>query len=169
MTNAGAALPLTALRPTLGVEHRAEVVIGARPSWLFTQLCDPCALVACVPGAILTRVVDAHHFEAQMSVGLGPLMMRYAGQGTLVSSRRTGRRILLSVEGTDAMARSHARAQLIATVGECNGGAIIRARLNVRLTGGAARFSHGLVGLVTRRLMEQTADRMRTRFEGRRG
>jgi carbon monoxide dehydrogenase subunit G len=162
VTNAGAAPALTALRPTLRVEHRAEVVIGARPSWLFEQLGDPCALVACVPGAILTRVVDAHHFEAHMRVG-------YAGQGTLVASGRTGRRILLSVQGTDAMARSQAHAQLFATVGEYAGGAIIRARLNVRLTGSAARFSHGLVGLVTRRLIEQTADRMRSRFEGRRG
>jgi len=123
-------------------------------------------MVACVPGAILTRVVDAHHFEAQMSIGLGPLMMRYAGQGTLVTASRGTRRILLSVQGTDTMQRSHAHARLVATVGGCPGGAVIWARLNVRLAGSAARFSHGFVGLVTRRLMEETADRMRSRFEG---
>jgi carbon monoxide dehydrogenase subunit G len=163
-----AAAALTPLRPTLTVEHRAEVVIGAHPSWLFDQLRDPGAVIACVPGAVLTRALDAQRFEAQVTVGLGPLMMRYAGQGALVASTRGTRRILLSVQGTDTMQTSQARAQLLATVGECTGGAVIRARLNLSVAGSAARFSHRLVRLVTRRLMEQTADRMRGRFEGRR-
>ena len=92
---------MTALRPTLNVEHRAEVLVDAPPSWLFGQLRDPGTVVACVPGAVLTRVLDAHRFEAQLLVRLGPLMVRYSGQGELIASTRGTHRILLSVRGTD--------------------------------------------------------------------
>ena len=156
---------MSLLPPTLGVEHRVEVAVDARPSWLFDQLCDPSAVVACVPGAALTRVLDSQRFEANVSVGIGPLMVTCAGHGVLLASR-SRRRIWLSLQGSDATAASHARAHLLATVGECAEGSMIQARWNLLVAGHTARFNRRFVSLVTWQLMEQTANRMRSRFGG---
>lgn len=157
---------MSALRPTLTINDRIETRVDAGADWLFRQLCDPAQIVACVPGATLTRQVDADRFEACMTVGLGALAMRYAGQGLLIASGHRTRRLAVVLRGTDMLGTSSADAWLIAAVERDGTGALVRARIRLELAGGAARLSKRLVEAVARRLIEQTAETMRRRFAG---
>ncbi|HEX6487601.1 MAG TPA: SRPBCC domain-containing protein [Candidatus Dormibacteraeota bacterium] len=146
------------------ISDRIETRVDVGADWLFRQLCDPAQIVACVPGATLTRQLGADRFEARMTVRLGALALGYAGQGLLVASGRGTRRLTMMVRGADLLRTTSADAWLIAAVEQDGTGALVRARMRLDLSGGAARLSKRLVEAVACRLIEQTTERMRSRF-----
>jgi carbon monoxide dehydrogenase subunit G len=67
--------------------------------WVFRELHDPRALMSCVPGGRITKILDARRFEARVVAGVGPFKIAYAGTGHIKDSDSGSRTASLTIAG----------------------------------------------------------------------
>src|SRR5260370_36446585 len=66
--------------------RHAVLRVDRDADWVFRELHDPRALMSCVPGGRITKILDARRFEARVVAGGGPFQDAYAGPGTFKGS-----------------------------------------------------------------------------------
>ncbi|WP_454020801.1 SRPBCC family protein [Azospirillum sp. Marseille-Q6669] len=113
-------------------------------------------VIACMPGASLTKPREGDRIFGQMRVKLGPIAAAFAGEGTLTmdAATHTG---LIHGQGTDPKNNSRAKADVTFAVVEEGTGTRIDLTVDFTLTGVLAQFSRGAI-------VQEIANRLTAEF-----
>ena len=144
--------------------RKALVRIDRDADSVFRELHDPAALLGCVPGGRLTRVLDDHRFEACVMAGVGPFKIGYAGTGRIEDSDPDSRAASLTITGAGAgMPQTRVRMSML--ISPDGPGAELHMAFRVTLMGKLA--SRDLVDLVVGDLLDRTVRRIKVHLEAR--
>src|SRR5260370_17229115 len=99
--------------------------------WVFRELHDPKALMSCVPGGRITRILDARRFEARVVAGVGPFKIAYAGTGQIKDSDPGSRTASLTIAGR-GIGMPPSRVRMAMVVSSLDAGAALH--LSFRMT-----------------------------------
>ncbi|MGY0792181.1 SRPBCC family protein [Azospirillum argentinense] len=113
-------------------------------------------VIACMPGASLTKPREGDRIFGQMRVKLGPIAAAFVGEGTLTMDEATHTGVIHG-QGTDPKNNSRAKADVTFAVVE--EGPVTRIDLTVdfTLTGVLAQFSRGAI-------VQEIANRLTAEF-----
>ncbi|TWA59473.1 carbon monoxide dehydrogenase subunit G [Azospirillum brasilense] len=113
-------------------------------------------VIACMPGASLTKPREGDRIFGQMRVKLGPIAAAFAGEGTLTMDEATHTGVIHG-QGTDPKNNSRAKADVTFAVVEEGAGTRIDLTVDFTLTGVLAQFSRGA-------LVQEIANRLTAEF-----
>lgn len=85
-----------------------EFSVACDPASVWAACLDMPLVVACLPGATLTRSIDAQHHEGSMGVRIGPMQMEFLGQLHVVESDPIRRQALIHTHWNEARRRGGA-------------------------------------------------------------
>ena len=103
------ALGLAGRQPNFEIRHSFSVSQMPETVWAF--FADIARVMACLPGASLTRLPTSGHFEGKMSIKLGPITANFAGQARNVrdEARKVG---VIMGTGKDQLGGSRAAGEV---------------------------------------------------------
>ncbi|WP_211102388.1 SRPBCC family protein [Azospirillum brasilense] len=113
-------------------------------------------VIACMPGASLTKPREGDRIFGQMRVKLGPIAAAFAGEGTLTMDAATHTGVIHG-QGTDPKNNSRAKADVTFAVVEDGAGTRIDLTVDFTLTGVLAQFSRGAI-------VQEIANRLTAEF-----
>ncbi|UKJ77627.1 SRPBCC family protein [Azospirillum brasilense] len=113
-------------------------------------------VIACMPGASLTKPREGDRIFGQMRVKLGPIAAAFAGEGTLTMDEVTHTGVIHG-QGTDPKNNSRAKADVTFAVLEEGPGTRIDLTVDFTLTGVLAQFSRGAI-------VQEIANRLTAEF-----
>ena len=113
-------------------------------------------VIACMPGASLTKPREGDRIFGQMRVKLGPIAAAFAGEGTLTMDAATHTGVIHG-QGTDPKNNSRAKADVTFAVLEEGQGTRIDLTVDFTLTGVLAQFSRGAI-------VQEIANRLTAEF-----
>ncbi|NUB08915.1 hypothetical protein FW320_22370 [Azospirillum sp. Vi22] len=113
-------------------------------------------VIACMPGASLTKPREGDRIFGQMRVKLGPIAAAFAGEGTLTMDEATHTGVIHG-QGTDPKNNSRAKADVTFAVVEEGPGTRIDLTVDFTLTGVLAQFSRGAI-------VQEIANRLTAEF-----
>lgn len=118
-------------------------------------------IAPCVPGATLLEVVDDHTWRGKVDVRLGPVVLAFEGEVTVLERDDIARRMVLRARGSEHRGRGAASADVTTWVEEVpGGGTAVRISTDLTLSGAVAQMSRGLLPEVSKRLTKDFADRL---------
>jgi uncharacterized protein len=140
--------------------------VGAAPDTVFAFLLDVHRVVACVPGAELSEVVDPDTFRGKVRIKVGPVTVSYNGTAHITARDQAARSATLHAEGRETTGSGSARATTTMSVEPDGDGSVVRFATDFTVVGRVAQFGRGIMEEVSRRLVGQMGDCIRTTLEG---
>jgi carbon monoxide dehydrogenase subunit G len=134
------------------------VQIDAPPDRVWLFLNDVPRVVPCLPGAELIEVVGEDAWKAQIAVKLGPIALKFASDVRRAEIDEEARTVQLAIAAREAKGRGSARATVVSSVAEQDGGTRIEIVTDLVLQGAVAQYGRGLVGDVAAQMTRQFAD-----------
>lgn len=128
-----------------------ELSIDAPLERVWPVITDPARAVAALPGATLDEV-DGDIFRGSLGVKLGPMNLRYAGEGKLQSDL-TSHEVVIDGKGTEQRGSGGVSASITARLSELPAqrtGVVVD--IDLDLTGKPAQFGRGILSEVAKRL-----------------
>lgn len=138
------------------IENSFQVTAG--PDQVYQFLLDVNRVAPCMPGAELTEVVDPDTFNGRVKIKVGPITVAYDGTAKITDRDDTGRRAVLSAEGRETTGPGSARATATMTVAESDEGSEVKLATDFTVAGRVANFGRGVMEDVSRKLVEQMAE-----------
>lgn len=142
--------------------------VASPPDEVFTFLLDVHQVVGCVPGAVLTEVVDEDTFRGKVRIKVGPVTVAYNGTATIESRDQEARQATLRAEGRETTGSGSARASVRMGVAPDGDGSAVHFATDFTVVGRVAQFGRGIMEDVSRRLVAQMAECVQTKLEGAR-
>jgi carbon-monoxide dehydrogenase small subunit len=143
------ALPSAAVGRVDGTTLEERIRLAASPEAAWAALSDLRRVAACLPGATIDTQ-EGERVTGRVTVALGPIKARFAGEGRVVLDDAARRGTLIG-GGRDGASRAEGEAAWIVT--PADGGSELLVRLGWRLTGPLAQFGRAaLVQEIVRRL-----------------
>jgi len=142
-----------------------EFEVSAPPERTWALLNDVPAVVPCMPGAELTKIVGENQWEAALRVKLGPISLQFLADITRDEVDAVARRVLLTARAREAKNRGSADAQLSSTVSANGAGSRVEILTDLTLRGAVAQYGRGVVPEVAAQLTKQFADCLQRRLE----
>jgi carbon monoxide dehydrogenase subunit G len=139
--------------------------VGAPPERVFAFLLDVNRVVACVPGAELSEVVDSDTFKGKVRIKVGPVTVSYNGTATITSRDEAARTATLQAEGRETTGSGSARATTTMSVASEGEGSAVRLVTDFTVVGRVAQFGRGIMEEVSRKLVDQMGACIRTKLE----
>ncbi|HEV7678124.1 MAG TPA: SRPBCC family protein [Candidatus Dormibacteraeota bacterium] len=139
--------------------------VGAPPERVFAFLLDVNRVVACVPGAELSEVVDSDTFKGKVRIKVGPVTVSYNGTATLTTRDEAARTATLQAEGRETTGSGSARATTTMSVTPEGEGSAVRLVTDFTVVGRVAQFGRGIMEEVSRKLVDQMGACIRTKLE----
>jgi uncharacterized protein len=147
----------------LQIENSFEV--GAPPEAVYKFLLDVNRVVACVPGAALDEVVDPNTFKGKVKIKVGPVTVAYAGTASIVERDEANRSAVLQGEGRETTGPGNARARATMRVTESGAGSLVTVSTDFTVAGRVAQFGRGLMEDVSKSLVAQMAECIKSKLE----
>lgn len=147
------------------IQNTFDVPLPVDRAWAL--LLNAPEIVRSIPGASLTRVVDAQTFEGSVDVRLGPVAMTFEGVVKLLECDRASLRMRLQGAGKEKKARGQAASDVILLVQTLSPS---RTRVSVdtdlTLTGQVAQYGRGagMVKAVSEEIVARFAENLRQRI-----
>jgi carbon monoxide dehydrogenase subunit G len=147
------------------LEQSFEVDAPLERVW--EALIDVERVAPCLPGAELTEVGDDGVYRGEFTVKLGPTTAAYRGELRIDSLDEAARQATMNARGTDKRGQGGAKATMVSTLGEREGGGTrVDVVTDFTITGRLARFGRGgMIQDVSNRLLRDFADCLRSRLE----
>ena len=145
------------------IENSFEV--GAPPDTVYAFLLDVNRVVACVPGAELSEVVDPNTFKGKVKIKVGPVTVAYAGTASIVERDEAARSAVLQGEGRETTGPGNARARATMKVTESGAGSLVTVSTDFTVAGRVAQFGRGLMEDVSKSLVAQMAECIKAKLE----
>jgi len=151
--------------------HNAEMqiensfAVGASPDTVFAFLLDVNRIVGCVPGAELSEVVDPDTFRGRVRIKVGPVTVAYNGTAHITERDEQARRATLQAEGRETTGSGSARATTTMSVAPDGAGSAVHFATDFTVVGRVAQFGRGIMEEVSRKLVGQMAECIRTKLE----
>lgn len=144
--------------------RNAVLRVDRDADWVFRELHDPRALISCVPGGRITKILDAQRFEARVVAGVGPFKIAYAGMGQIKDSDPGSRTASLSIAG-GGIGMPPSRVRMAMVVSSLDAGAVLY--MSFRMTIEKTLLSRELVDFIVADLLGRTVQRMKVQLESR--
>jgi carbon monoxide dehydrogenase subunit G len=128
-------------------------------------LTDVELIAPCMPGAQL-REIEGDVFRGVVKIKLGAIAAAFDGQATFIERDDAGHRAVLKAEGRDTGGKGNANAEITASlksVDETHTTCVVETDLHI--TGRVAQFGRGIVGDVSKKLINQFATNLNTMLD----
>ncbi len=128
-------------------------------------LTDVERIAPCMPGAALEEI-EGDIFRGVVKVKLGAISTAFKGQANFVERDDTAHRAVLKAEGRDTTGKGNASALITAQLESIDAGTtkcVVETDLHV--TGKVAQFGRGIMGDVSKKLMNQFATNLNTMLD----
>jgi len=146
------------------VEERFTV--HAAPDAVWALLIDPTRVVTCLPGAALTKVVDATTFDGAVKVKVGPVTVGYQGRIRMLEVDRPGLRVRMAGEGRESGGAGSARMGMESTLTPLPGGLTeVVVVSDVDVVGRLVQLGRGMIEQVSHQIFLQFAERVQATLE----
>ena len=110
-----------------------------------------------LPGTELTDVIDEDNYKGRVTIKMGPVSMRFAGDVAIVERDEAARRAVINAAGADERGRGQASMVLTATLAKAGSGTKVRLAQNLQISGAAAQYGRGMITDVTNVLLGRFA------------
>jgi carbon monoxide dehydrogenase subunit G len=142
-----------------------EFEVAARPERVFEFLLDVNRVVTCMPGAELSEVVDPDTFKGRVKIKVGPITVAYNGTARIAERDEAARRAVLQADGRETTGPGSARASAVMTVEPSGSGSRVKVATDFSVAGRVANFGRGVMEDVSRRLVTQMAQCIKSNLE----
>jgi uncharacterized protein len=142
-----------------------EFQVAAPPDRVYAFLLDVNRVVACMPGAELSEVVDPTTFKGKVRIKVGPITVSYNGTARIPERDEASRSAVLEADGRETTGPGSARATARMSVQEADGGSRVRLVTDYTVAGRIANFGRGVMEDVSKRLVAQMADCIKASLE----
>jgi carbon monoxide dehydrogenase subunit G len=142
-----------------------EFEVAAPPDRVFSFLLDVNRVVGCMPGAELSEVVDPDNFKGRVKIKVGPITVAYNGNARIAERDETARRAVLQADGRETTGPGSARASAVMTVVPAGSGSMVKLATDFNVAGRIANFGRGVMEDVSRRLIGQMAQCIKSNLE----
>jgi carbon monoxide dehydrogenase subunit G len=142
-----------------------EFEVAAPPPRVFEFLLDVNRVVTCMPGAELSEVVDPDTFRGRVKIKVGPITVAYNGTARIAERDEAARRAVLQADGRETTGPGSARASAVMTVEPSGSGSRVKVATDFSVAGRVANFGRGVMEDVSRRLVTQMAQCIKSNLE----
>lgn len=130
-------------------------------------ICDLEAIAPCLPGAQLEEIEGTIH-RGNVVVKLGAITAKFKGEAEIVERDDEAHTAKLRAKGRDAGGRGSAEAVITAVaVAISPTSTQVNVTTEMQITGKVAQFGRGIMGEVSKKLMDQFAANLNTRLDER--
>jgi uncharacterized protein len=143
-----------------------EFDVAATPAEVFALMLDPERVATCIMGAEVLGRNDDGSYNAQVTVKLGPVKMKYRGTVAVVESDPEARTASMLAKGAEERGQGTAQAMLNMAVTEAEGGSHVKVTADMLITGRVAQMGRGVMQDVARRMIDQMAQNMEALLTG---
>lgn len=147
------------------MQFRNSFEVQAEPDRVYAFLLDVTEVIPCVPGAVLTEVVDEDTYRGKAKLKLGAIVMSYDGTAKITDRDPSRRAAVLRADGRETSGSGAAAMQAQLSVEPAEGGSAVEIITDLTITGRAAQFGRGIIEDVSKRLIGQMADAIKERLE----
>ncbi|MEI2790206.1 MAG: SRPBCC family protein [Steroidobacteraceae bacterium] len=150
----------------MAIELRQTFQVRAPIDTVWAFMLNPENVVACMPGASLTQVVDEKSFLGAVKVKVGAVTAQYQGKITYVETDRTAGLVKMLAEGKErggGTVRGTIVSQLIAIEG--GAATSVETSSSVDLTGKIAQVGRGMIEGVSGQIIKMYVNNVRTMLE----
>jgi uncharacterized protein len=147
------------------LEQSFEVDAPLQPVW--ETLIDVERVAPCLPGAEVTEVGADGVYRGTFTVKLGPTTAAYRGELKIDSLDEAAHKATMRASGTDKRGQGGAKATMVSTLTERDGGGTqVAVETDFTITGRLARFGRGgMIQDVSNRLLRDFAECLRSGLE----
>jgi carbon monoxide dehydrogenase subunit G len=148
------------------IENTFVVPLSVPEAW--TVLLDVKRVIACMPGAELTEVVDERTFRVLLKAKLGPVALAFKGTGKLEEVDEAARRIRIKASGNETSGRGGAQADIVVDLAATGEGTTVKLGTDLALTGAVAQYGRGLgmIQDVSKHLIGKFSENLRVQIQG---
>jgi uncharacterized protein len=112
-----------------------------------------------LPGAELQEI-EGDDYRGVVKVKVGPITAQYKGVAKLAEVDESTRRIVLDASGRDTRGQGNAKAKIVVTMRDDNGGTLVDVATDLSITGKVAQFGRGVLADVSSKLMGQFVENL---------
>jgi uncharacterized protein len=134
---------------------------------VWANITNPEKIVACVPGASLTEMVDADNFKGEVELKFGPVKAKYGGNISFLERNADTHSMKMKGTGTDVKGKGGAEMLLNGTLAEKDGGTEVNITMDVSVQGMLAQFGSRLVTDATNQVFDQFVRNFKNQLEGK--
>lgn len=143
-----------------------KFVVKAPAQAVWAYVVDPRQVIACLPGAELTAVVDERTFDGGVQVKVGPVVASYRGRVRLLELDPAAGRVRLLGVGREGTGSGSAKMTMETTMAALpDGGTDVAVCADVEVVGRAAQLGRGMMEQVAVQILHQFAERVRATLE----
>jgi uncharacterized protein len=132
-------------------------------SWAL--LTDVERIAPCMPGAQLTEV-QGDVYRGKVTVKVGPMLARFAGQAEFRELDRDAQRVVLEARGKESGGKGMASAVITAQLTEQGAETLVQVTTDLTISGRLAQFGQGALGDISTKLLGQFVDCLEHRLAG---
>lgn len=147
------------------MEIANSFTVAAPPDRVYDFLLDVNNVVRCVPGAELAEVVDPDTFRGKVKIKVGPVTVSYNGTARITERDAAARSATLRAEGREAAGSGSANATTTMSVREDGSASVVTLATDFTVVGRIAQFGRGIMEDVSRQLVGQMAECIRSTLE----
>lgn len=133
----------------------SDFEVPAPVAKVWDYLLDVPRMAPNLPGTELTEVIDEDNYKGRVTIKMGPVSMRFAGDVAIVERDETNRRAVINAAGADERGRGQAAMVLTATLAPAGSGTKVAIAQDLQISGAAAQYGRGMVTDVTNVLVQQ--------------
>ena len=139
-----------------------EFEVAATPTEVYALMTDPERVATCLAGAEVTGRREDGSYDANVTVKLGPVKMKYRGTIAIVESDSEARTATMLAKGTEERGQGTAQATLTMAVTPIETGSHVNVSADMLITGRVAQMGRGVMADVAKRMIDQMAQNMET-------
>lgn len=148
------------------MELTHEFDIDAPPDDVFNFLLDAPAVATCVPGVVIDEIVDDTTFKGTLKVKVGPVTVRYRGNGYIQAADKDKRVATIRAEGEEQGAAGSVAATMQMSVAAAGSSSRVTILTDLAIAGRVATMGRGVIEQVGTQLVGQASRRIETRILG---
>jgi carbon monoxide dehydrogenase subunit G len=142
-----------------------EFTVGRPIAQTWEVLTDVERIAPCMPGATLEEI-EGDTFRGVVKVKLGSISTAFKGQANFVERDDAAHRAVLKAEGRDTTGKGNASAMITAQLDSVDADTTkVVVETDLHITGKVAQFGRGIMGDVSKKLMNQFAANLNTMLD----
>lgn len=143
----------------VALEKSFEIHAPVADCW--ELLSDIPRLTTCMPGASITRVIDASHFTGNVTVTVGPMRLQFAGELELMMIDAFARTLVLMAKGVDKKGSSATMQLTVSLFSQTKQVTLLQGQAEVTVNGQLAQLGSRMLGPISEVILSQFADQFR--------
>lgn len=144
------------------LENDFHVKVPVERAW--EVLTDIPTIAPCMPGAQLTGSEGDSH-QGKVKIKVGPITAEYAGSAEFIEKDEASHKVVIDAKGRDARGSGNAAALITATMTSEGDGTRVVIDTDLKIAGKVAQFGKGVIGDVSKKLIDQFVQCVETKLE----